>query len=219
MKYLVTSLLLLVMSLSVWAHPGHGHSKHHDFSDIPRWMKAFEDPARDAWQKPQELVSFLKLQPGQVVADLGAASGYLSRPMAQAVGPKGWVFAVEVESGFFAPLHQLAADYGIHNIATVLATADDPCLPEASVDVILICNTLHHIEERPAYYDKLKRALKPKGRFVVVDFFHDRDIPVGPKRSERLSVRQVNDELSAAGFQVSQELNLLPYQYIITGQR
>lgn len=201
-----------------FAHPGHDHRHHHDFSDIERWVKAFEDPARATWQKPIELVKFLNLKPGQVVADLGAASGYLSRPLARAVAPSGWVFAVEVESGFFAPLHQLAADQGIQNIATVLAQPDNPCLPENSVDLILICNTLHHIEERPAYYAKLKRALRRKGRLVIVDFFHDREIPIGPKKEERLSLVQVERELSEAGFKTSSETELLPYQYIVIGQ-
>lgn len=208
-------LLALALTLLVSAEP----HRHHDFKDIPRWVDAFEEKSRDAWQKPAEVVEYLGLQPGQVVADLGAASGYFSRPLAKAVGPTGWVFAVEVEAGFFAPLHQLAEKSGVFNIATVLASADDPHLPEASTDVVFICDTLHHIEGRPAYYAKLKQALRPSGRIVVVDFFPDREIPVGPKKSERLSVEQVSQELRAAGMQVSSNLTLLPYQYIIVGER
>ena len=211
MKYL---LLALALSGLAWAQP-----HHHDFKDIPKWVEAFEEKSRDAWQKPDEVVGWLDLQPGQVVADLGAASGYFSRPLARVVGPTGWVFAIEVEPGFFPPLHQLASKAGVHNIATVLASFDDPHLPEASTDLILICDTLHHIEGRPAYYEKLKRALKPEGRIAVVDFFPDREIPVGPKKSERLSVEQVTKEFQDAGLKVSQNLTLLPYQYIIVGQK
>lgn len=211
--------LALSLSLAAWAQPAHHGGSHHDFKDVPRWVEAFEEKSRDAWQKPLEVVEYLGLQPGQVVADIGAASGYFSRPLARALAPNGWVFAVEVEGGFFPPLHQLAAKAGVHNIATVLGSFDDANLPEASTDVVFICDTLHHIEGRPAYYEKLKRALKPNGRIVVVDFFPDRDIPVGPKKSERLSVEQVTRELQAAGMQVSQNLTLLPYQYIIVGER
>jgi len=182
-------------------------------------MEAFEEKSRDAWQKPQLVVDFLELKSGQVVADLGAASGYFSRPLARAVGPEGWVFAVDVEGGFFAPLQQLAQSQGVNNIATVLASADDPHLPQASTDLIFICDTLHHIEKRAAYYDKLKAALKPEGRIVVVDFFHDRDIPVGPRKEERLSPEQVCQELQAAGLKVTQNLTLLPYQYIVIGSK
>lgn len=211
--------LALTLTLTAWAQQGHHGKSHHEFKDVPRWVEAFEEKSRDAWQKPAEVVEYLGLQPGQVVADLGAASGYFSRPLAKAVGPTGWVFAVEVEPGFFGPLHELAAKAGIHNLATVLASADDPHLPEASTDVVFICDTLHHIDGRAAYYQKLKQALKPNGRIVVVDFFPDRDIPVGPKKSERLSVQQVSEELRGAGFQVSSNLTLLPYQYIIVGER
>jgi len=207
-----------LLCLTAWAQPAH-HGSHHDFKDVPRWVEAFEEKSRDAWQKPSEVVDYLGLQPGQVVADLGAASGYFSRPLARAVGPTGWVFAIEVEAGFFPPLHDLAAKAGVYNIATVLASFDDPHLPEASTDVVFICDTLHHIEGRAAYYQKLKAALKANGRIVVVDFFPDREIPVGPKKSERLSPEQVSQELRQAGLQVSQNLTLLPYQYIIIGER
>lgn len=207
-------LLFFFLSLWAWAEPPH----HHNFSDVPRWVKAFEEKSRDEWQKPAAVVEYLDLKPGQVVADLGAASGYFSRPLARAVAPEGWVFAVEVEPGFFPPLHQLALEQGVGNIATVLARLDDPNLPRGSTDLIFICDTLHHIEGRPAYYEKLKAALKPGGRIAVVDFFPDREIPVGPKKSERLSVRQVSDELTAAGFRVHSEVNLLPYQYIVVGE-
>ena len=218
-SYMKRYLLALTLTLAAWAQPAHHGGAHHDFKDVPRWVEAFEEKSRDAWQKPNEVVEYLGLQPGQVVADLGAASGYFSRPLARAVGPTGWVFAVEVEAGFFPPLHQLAAQAGVNNIATVLASFDDPHLPEASTDVVFICDTLHHIEGRPAYYAKLKQALKSNGRIVVVDFFPDRDIPVGPKKGERLSVDQVTCELQAAGFLVSQNLTLLPYQYILVGER
>jgi len=211
-------LFALALGLCGWAQPAH-HGGHHDFKDIPRWVEAFEEKSRDAWQKPVEVVEYLGLQPGQVVADLGAASGYFSRPLARAVGPTGWVFAIEVEAGFFPPLHELAAKVGVNNIATVLASLNDPHLPEASTDVVFICDTLHHIEGRPAYYQKLITALKPNGRIVVVDFFPDRDIPVGPKKGERLSPEQVSQELRQAGLAVTQNLTLLPYQYIIIGER
>ncbi|MFN8612359.1 MAG: class I SAM-dependent methyltransferase [Vulcanimicrobiota bacterium] len=208
-------LIVLALVGLAWAEP----HRHHDFKDVPHWVEAFEEKSRDAWQKPQEVVDWLQLRPGQVVADLGAASGYFSRPLARKLGPGGWVFAIEVEPGFFPPLHQLAAQAGVSNIATVLASFDDPHLPDESTDLVFICDTLHHIEGRPAYYEKLKRALKPGGRIAVVDFFPDRDIPVGPKKSERLSVEQVTGEFQAAGLEVSSNLELLPYQYIIVGQK
>lgn len=218
-KWLLVFLLGLPLAAQPHHHHDRNHQHHHDFSDIPRWMKAFEESSRDAWQKPQAVVDWLALKPGQVVADIGAASGYFSRPMARAVAPSGWVFAVEIEPGFFAPLHRLAAEQKVHNLATVLASAEGPNLPENSVDLIFLCDTLHHIESRPAYYQVLLRSLKPGGRIAVVDFFPDREIPVGPKKEERLSPEQVSGELRAAGLEVESNLDLLPYQYIVVGTR
>jgi arsenite methyltransferase len=214
-KILIPTLLLLAPA---FAQP-HGHRhRHHDFSDVKRWVEAFEEPARDAWQKPEEVTRYLGLQPGENVADIGAASGYFSRRFARAVGPNGWVFAVEVEPDFFPPLHRLAQKEGIRNIATVATRPGEPPLPPASVDMVFICNTLHHIENRPQYYDELRRALRPGGRIGVVDFFADRDIPVGPRKEERLPPDQVRQELEAAGWRVEQNLELLPYQYILIGR-
>ena len=171
---------------------------------------------------PEELIPLLQreagLQPEQVVADIGAASGSFSRPLARAVAPSGWVFAVEIEAGFFAPLHRLAAEQKVHNLATVLATAEGPNLPDGSVDLMFLCDTLHHIQGRADYYQVLRKSLKPGGRIAVADFFPDRDIPVGPKKEERLSPQQVSDELQAAGFSVESNLELLPYQYIVVGR-
>lgn len=216
MKLMIRALFLL-LALGPWvqAEP-HAHG-HHDFSDIPRWVQAFEEPGRDAWQKPEQVVAWLALRPGQVVADLGAASGYFTRPLARAVAPGGYALGLEVEPGFFEPLHRLAEKAGVFNVGTWLCAVDDPRLPAASVDLVFICDTLHHLTERPTYYAKLRAALRPGGRVAVVDFFPDRDIPVGPKKSERLSPEQVSGELQAAGFHISSNLDLLPYQYIVVG--
>lgn len=211
-------LVCFLLTVPLLAEPHH-HGKHHDFSDIPRWVEAFEESSRDAWQKPQEVVDYLQLKAGQTAADIGASSGYFARPLARAVGPTGLVYAVDVEAGFFAPLHQLAAKQGLYNLATILASPDDPHLPPSSVDLIFLCDTLHHIEGRPAYYEKIKAALRPGGRLVAVDFFPDREIPVGPKKEERLSPQQVRGEFEAAGLSVTENLTLLPYQYILVGTR
>jgi ubiquinone/menaquinone biosynthesis C-methylase UbiE len=211
-------LLPLLLCGALGAEPHKHHHHHHDFSDIPRWVEAFEESSREAWQKPAAVVDYLQLKPGQVVADVGASSGYFSRPLAKAVGPSGWVFAVDIEPGFFAPMHKLAAQQGIHNLATILATASSSNLPPASTDLIFICDTWHHIENRPSYLEHLKACLRPGGRIAVVDFFDDRDIPVGPKKEERLSPQSVSAEFQKAGLKVEQNLTLLPYQYIVVGQ-
>lgn len=197
---------------------GHGHHKHHDFSDADKWIEKFEDPARAEWQKPDLVVEKLDLKPGMNVADIGAASGYFTRRMARQIMPGGYALAVDIESNFFPYVLDRAYKENQYNLFTVECTADDPRLPTESIDLILIVDTLHHIEAREAYYKKLKASLRRDGRVVIVDFKKDADIPVGPGKAMRLSAESVRQEFESAGFQVSVDTQTLPYQYILTAK-
>ncbi len=215
MRYLIVLLTLLALPVAAQHHEGH---QQHDFADVSRWIDRFEAPSRKVWQKPDQVVEFLKLQPGQQVADIGAGSGYFTRRFAAAVGEEGKALAVEIESGFFPFIKETAEQLGLSSLMTHLAQSDDPLLPENSMDMIFICDTLHHIENRQPYYQKITQALKPGGRLVVVDFFKNRDLPVGPGARMKLSWSRVKWELERAGFKTQVELELLPYQYIVIGR-
>ena len=211
------------MSCPIWAQPpasgGHHKEHHHDFNDIDHWVRVFEEPGRDVWQKPEQVVAWLKATSGLTVADVGAASGYFTRTWARAVGPTGWAIAVEIEPGFFKPIHELARKEGLTNVLTQICGPEGPGLPDHSVDVIFICDTLHHIDHRVGYYEKVKAALKDGGQLAIVDYFHDKDLPFGPKKAERLDHRLIMAELEKAGFTVRLNDTLLPYQYIIDARR
>ena len=208
---LIRALLLLLLALPVLAEE-HGH---HDFSDIQKWIDRFEEPSREEWQKPDAVVELLGLKPGQNVADIGAGTGYFTRRMAKKILPGGVAVAVEIEPGFFPYINKRALDAQQDNIFTQLALVDNPRLAPGTYDLIFICDTLHHIEHRAEYYAWLRRGLKPGGRVVVVDFFKDMDIPVGPKPSERLAPGSLRMEFEAAGFTVRIDAETLPYQYIL----
>jgi ubiquinone/menaquinone biosynthesis C-methylase UbiE len=166
-----------------------------------------EDPARDEWQKPHEVVMALALKPTETIADIGAGTGYFARRFALHAGR---VYAVDIDAKLLDIVRQGAPA----NLEAVLAAADDPRLPARSIDTIFFCDVLHHIENRPAYYARLAKALKPGGRIVVVDFFQ-KELPVGPPASMKLSDDQVVAELKAAGFTLSKRLDILPYQYYL----
>jgi ubiquinone/menaquinone biosynthesis C-methylase UbiE/type 1 glutamine amidotransferase len=179
----------------------------------------FEHPERAEYQKPDEVVPRLKLKPGDVVADIGAGSGYFSRRFARAVGPDGRVFAVDIDPNMLHYIQQDAGIRGLHNIVPVLAAEDDPGLATNSVDAIFICDTIHHIQGRADYCRHLMRALRPGGRFVIVDFFK-RELPIGPPPAIKIAQGDMIHEVTATGYfdLVEQDSKLLPYQYLLNFQ-
>ncbi|HKW99330.1 MAG TPA: class I SAM-dependent methyltransferase [Bryobacteraceae bacterium] len=181
--------------------------QHHPPQSAEEYLKFLNDPSRDAWQKPHEVVMALDLMPDDVVADIGAGGGYFARRFAHHVRR---VYAVDID----AKLLEATAKGAPPNLETVLAAPDDPKLPTQSVDLIFFCDVLHHIENRPAYYPKLARALRPGGRIVVIDFYK-KPLPVGPPEEMKLAESQVESEFAKAGFERARSLDLLPYQYFL----
>jgi predicted methyltransferase len=190
----------------------------HDFADVEQWRRVFDDPARDAWQKPAEVVAALGLRPGAWVADLGAGTGYFSRHLDAAVGPGGVVFAVDTEPNLVAHLRARAEQERTATVVPVLASMHDPRLPPGALDVVLIVDTYHHLDARRAYLDRLGRTLKPGGRIAIVDW-QKRDLPVGPPAAHKLAREQVVDEMRSAGFTLVDEPTFLPHQYFLVFAR
>jgi ubiquinone/menaquinone biosynthesis C-methylase UbiE len=204
---IIKSVLFVVASIAS-AQVEH---QHHPPRDAAEYAKVLENPARDAWQKPHEVIAALKIRPDEVIADIGAGSGYFTRRLAKHAGK---VYAVDID----AKLLERVASAGAKNVITVHATPDDPKLPEGAVDTIFICNVLHHIENRPAYYAKLLKALKPDGRIVNIDF-HKRPLPVGPPVSMKLSEEEVAAEMKSAGLRAAEKHEFLQHQYFLIFRR
>jgi ubiquinone/menaquinone biosynthesis C-methylase UbiE len=191
------------------------HSTDHSFEDAERWAREFENPERDAWQKPDEVVEALSLEPGARVADIGVGSGYFARRFAKAVGNNGVVYAIDIEPNMLRYLAGRAQKEGQNNIVPVLATPDNPMLAPRSVDVIFICDTIHHVEQRQRYYEILHRNLDEDGRLVIVDFAKRDDVPVGPPLEMRIAKSDLLREVTAAGFRLEEEKTFLPHQYFL----
>jgi len=212
---MIASLALVVLLAAAPAAAGpHDATTHHDFADVEHWQSVFDDPARDAWQKPSELVQALAIRPGAVVADLGAGTGYLVGRLARAVGPEGTVLAVDVEQNLVAHLRERAEQEKTANVVPILASVDDPRLPRGGVDLVVVLDTYHHIDDRLVYFRKLRRALRPRGRVAIVDW-HKRPLPVGPPPEHKLAREQVLDEMRTAGWTLAAEHDVLPYQYFL----
>ncbi len=123
---------------------------------------------RDTWQRPEAVIRALAIRPGDRVADLGAGEGYFVPHLLEAVGPSGRVYAVEVEEELTEKLSARFAA-GPENVEIVLGRYDDPELPDAALDLVLIVNTYHHIEDRPAYFGRLRADLAPAGRIAILE--------------------------------------------------
>lgn len=196
-------------------HAGHehgGHGKHGNPEDIEGYIARIEDPARDEWQKPDEVLRELALAEGATACELGAGPGYFALRMAQAVGPRGHVFAVDAEPRMLAVLRARIEKGGVRNVTPVLALDGDPLLPPASCDLILIANTFHHFPDGVAYLRRAAAALRPGGRLVNIDF-HKRELPLGPHLLEKIAREDFLALAEGAGFTLVAEPTFLPYQY------
>ena len=206
-------VFLLLPALAAGQAVPTEHAAEHLHGDPRAYKAALDDPARDAWQKPHEVVSALDLAQGDTVADIGAGTGYFSLRFARHVGPSGKVYAVDLSPDMVAELKTRAAAAGLGNVVPVQAGATDPRLPAGEVDVVFFCNVWHHIEARGEYLATLKPSLSAGGRLVIVDFH--KDAPMGPPASMKLTREEVVAELESAGFALRQEHTFLPHQYFL----
>jgi cyclopropane fatty-acyl-phospholipid synthase-like methyltransferase len=196
-------------------HGAHHGAMPHRFEDAQEWAKRFDDPERDTWQKPDEVITALALPPDAKVADVGAGTGYFAVRLARAV-PQGRVYGVDIEPDMARYLGERAKREGLSNLEAVLAEPADPKLPEP-VDVVLIVDTYHHIGERVAYLKKLGEKLRPGGRVVIIDFREDSQ--KGPPPQHKLSPEQVREEFEAAGYRQARTHDFLPDQYFLVFQK
>jgi ubiquinone/menaquinone biosynthesis C-methylase UbiE len=206
--------MVAAVALSGAAAAQSPESHRHSFGDAEKWSHVFDDPERDAWQKPHAVIQALALKPDAAVADIGAGTGYFAARLANML-PKGTVYAVDVEPEMVKYLGERAKREGLKNLKPVLASADDARLP-VKVELVLLVDVYHHIENRERYFSKLAASLKPGGRLAVIDF--RLDSPEGPPKSARIAPEKVKAELSAAGYALQSEHAFLPRQYFLVFQ-
>jgi predicted methyltransferase len=193
------------------AAPQEMHQRH---EDPKAYIASLDDPSRDAYQKPDEVMKALALRPGEVVADVGAGSGYFALRFARAVGDTGRVYAVDVSPDMVRHLNRRLRDAGVRNVFTVLADPDDPLLPDTSVDRFVIVDTWHHVEDQAKYLGLMKKMLKPGGQVVHIDF-QKRELPVGPPPAMKIAREDLVRQMEEAGFRLAAEHAFLPYQYFL----
>ena len=219
MRKRVFPIIVAMVGFLAWRSlPAQVAHQHHPPQSADEYIKALEDPSRDEWQKPNLVVDSLALKLGDEVADLGAGSGYFTIRLAREVGATGKVYAVDLDPKLLEHIDRRAKEEQLENIQTILADPNDPKLGSNSVDLIFICDVLHHINDRAKYYPLLSRALRPSGRLVNIDF-HKRKLPVGPPEERKIDKKDMIKEIEAQGFQLAKDLDILKYQYFLVFER
>ncbi|BDG07103.1 thiamine phosphate synthase [Anaeromyxobacter paludicola] len=191
----------------------HGRDAHGNPADLAAYVAKQEDPSRDEWQKPDQVLAALGVAPGQVVCDVGAGPGYFTLRLARAVGPGGVVHAMEIEPAILAILRERLAAAGASNVRAHLVAPEALPLPPEPCDLVLVADVFHHFPDGPAALRALAARLRPGGRLVNLDF-HAGELPVGPGPDHKVSREAFLAAAAEAGLEVDRELSFLPYQYL-----
>jgi arsenite methyltransferase len=179
---------------------------------------SYEGVNRDEWQQPKRVVESLQIVPGHTIADLGAGSGYFTFALADATGPQGKVYAVDVDRDMTELVAKKAKERGTPNVEVVLARPDNPRLPERSIDLVFTANTYHHIGDRVRYLSELRKTLRPMGRVAVIDF--DRRSWWAGLFKHYTPSEFIKREMEQAGYRLVREFDFLDRQsFLLFEQR
>ncbi|MGP0067145.1 MAG: class I SAM-dependent methyltransferase [Isosphaeraceae bacterium] len=165
-------------------------------------------------EQPEAMLAALKIPKGATVADVGTGAGYHSIRLARRVGPKGMVYATDVQPEMLRMLRENARAARLTNIKPVRCSQNDPGLPKEAIDLILMVDVYHECSDPVATLKGLRAALKPRGRLVLVEFRgEDPEVPIKPEH--KMTLAQVRREIEPQGFTFTESLEFLPWQHVI----
>jgi arsenite methyltransferase len=210
----IATFVLAVPAAAQDQTPRSHEEMHRLHQDTKAYIAMLEDPERDEYQKPHEVLMALDLKPGETIADIGSGSGYFTLRFAAHVGDTGRVLAVDIDPEMIRYLNRRVRDAGVRNVQTILAEPNDPLLPDASVDRFVVVDTWHHIEKQAEYLALMKKMLKPGGQMVMIDF-QKKELPFGPPMEMKIAREDLIRQMEANGFRLAKEHTFLPYQYFL----
>jgi ubiquinone/menaquinone biosynthesis C-methylase UbiE len=208
--------LIVALALVLWV--AQGSALQLGSRSAEEWVKTLDTPQRIATLKIDDVVSKLRLMPGMVVADIGAGTGLFEGALAGAVSSGGTVYAVDVEQGLLDHISQRANELKVSNVRVVLGKFTDPALPVRNVDVALINDVLHHIEDRQTYLKNLAGYVKPGGRIAVIDFRPGLGGHVNQPEL-RITKEQTDGWMAVAGLRPSEEFDLFTDKFFVVYAR
>jgi predicted methyltransferase len=212
--FLLFTAVLLPLTAQVAVDANKRYQTREGREDI---AKTLADPHRDGRQRPKELIDALDIKPGQTVADVGTGVGYLLPWLSDAVGSKGTVYAEDIQFDFMEKARALVAEKKLANVKFVVGSERDAKLPEKSFDLILTLDVYHHFDYPDMMLASVKKALKPGGRFAIIDFYKRPEaMPNGNAVQHiRLDQADVIKEVEGNGFALVKTQEHLPKsQYI-----
>lgn len=175
------------------------------------WLERAE---REEEEAPAKAIEALGLKAGMVIADIGAGSGYYTSRLARKVAPTGRIIATDIQPGMIAILERRINGEALSNVTTVLGAMDDPRLPPNSIDLAIMVDVYHELQQPQVFLQRLKPAFKPGGRLVLLEFRkEDPRVPI--LEVHKMSVAEVKAELEAEGFELERVSDVLPWQHII----
>ncbi|MBV8881614.1 MAG: class I SAM-dependent methyltransferase [Planctomycetaceae bacterium] len=219
--------VLAVLLCAAQQQPPYETREKHDPNGINKWYLGREiahfmgpggipwldRPEREDEEQPTKVIDALELKGGEVIADLGAGSGYFTFRLAPKVGEKGKILAVDIQDEMIAELQKRIAKNKVTNVETIRCTESDPKLPEAAVDIVLMVDVYHEIAFPYEVMSAIRKALKPGGRMVFIEYRkEDPKVPI--KEIHKMSIEQLKKEMAVVGLEHVKTVDTLPRQHI-----
>jgi predicted methyltransferase len=220
MRRLAVLLLFLLLAPPAWPveAPGARPDINVPFEDAEyeHWVGIFERPGREVYDRRHQIVEATGAWRGAVVADVGAGTGLFTRLFARAVGPEGRVYAVDISRGFVKNILRTARAEGLTNVEGIVNTQTETLLPPNAVDIAFVSDTYHHFEQPRAMLASIRRALRPGGALIVVDFERiEGRSSAWVMEHVRAGKEAVIREVEAEGFRFAGEATFLRENYFL----
>ena len=217
MKYLLSILLLALCGLTTAEQNVNPEiNRHYQDAEYQEWVGTFERSGREVYDKRRTIVQTLDLRPGMDIADIGAGTGFFSLLFAEQVGKSGNVFAVDITDDFINNIKRRAKENNLENIHGIVSSQKDTRLAPDSVDLVFVCDTYHHFEYPQTMLASMKRALRPGGKLIIIDFRKQPEVSSSWVMSHVRSNKQaVIKEIEQAGFNFHSESDMLKTNYFL----
>lgn len=184
--------------------------------DAEQWLPRFERDEREVYTRRDEIVAALNLEPGMDVADIGAGTGFFTMLFAEAVGPDGIVYAVDITESFITYINERAEESGLDNVRGIVNPVDSTALAANSVDLVFLAHTYHHFEYPYKMLDSIRSALRPDGTVVLVEFERIEGVSANfVLGMVRAGKGTFTDEFRNAGFEPIEEVPFSETDYIL----